>query len=825
MQQQLAQLTQDWLSAGQDVSFLVSGLRLEQFEKWAKTTSQPLTPSERAFLESSLAERDRQQSAEVERRQRESRLERRSRYFLRGLVAVVMVATLGAMGLTSAAVNQSSIAQAERARAEQQSRIAQARELVGYATSALNSDAELSALLAIQAVNQTYRVDGTVLPEAETMLHQAVQSLNPPLQIAVGSFFEAHIPIFAYTADGIRVVHPSEPITDSSLGLTGVSDAVNGRTLYTLTGQVVSVPSQDDRIVTLDVTPGAERFLYWDISSPESGVLIDSVPLFDTPIDTPSWIEGSADFRYFVAVDGSDTTRLWDITTGEELTSPENPIFPRGNGHPAFSQASDRLANRNPDGTLSIFNTSSWEEVLRLTPEGTTVDGFKFSPDGSRLITRNRNNTVSVWDAGSGEELFTITPGMQSTFVSLSRDGSHLAVGGTVGQVKIWNIEARREVYSLTVSRLNEIILNPNASRLATWHNRGQIQIWEMVPGRESHILVNEPVPDSGPVGLAYSPDGSHVVVASFSNTPTVWDVESGREVVSLQGHTGRVQTVAWSPDGRFIATGGEDTDVIVWDAATGETVLTLSGHSDSIYGMAFSPDSVRLASSGYDSAVRVWDVASGEQILVLEQPSQSKGVDWSSDGLRLAASSDLASDGNGHVRVWDASTGELQLEISVGPSRTGTLDFSPDGGQIAVGLQEAHRAQVFDAQTGEVVHTFVNHVSNVPGVAYSPDGMRIATSGINEDGTIRLWDAATGQPQLTLFADSGVARVAFSPDGGLLASQHHDGTTRIYILSIPELMALAESRLTRGWTPEECQRYLRTDVCPAVDEPNQAVE
>jgi WD40 repeat protein len=82
----------------------------------------------------------------------------------------------------------------------------------------------------------------------------------------------------------------------------------------------------------------------------------------------------------------------------------------------------------------------------------------------------------------------------------------------------------------------------------------------------------------------------------------------------------------------------------------------------------------------------------------------------------------------------------------------------------------------------------------------------------------IQLWDAATGQKQLTLYGPvEGFFRVIFSPDGTRLATSGPDGTTRIYVLPLDDLVALAKSRLTRSLTTEECQQYLHVDVCPEV--------
>ena len=93
----------EWLDAKRDPGFLLSGSKLAQFEEWAAASGLELTADERAYLDASVMEREWQAALEHERQEREARLKRRSRYILRALVVVLLLAMLGAFGLTGIA--------------------------------------------------------------------------------------------------------------------------------------------------------------------------------------------------------------------------------------------------------------------------------------------------------------------------------------------------------------------------------------------------------------------------------------------------------------------------------------------------------------------------------------------------------------------------------------------------------------------------------------------------------------------------------------------------------------------------------------------------
>ena len=573
----LATEAAEWEDAGRDPSFLLRGSRLERSDAWAAGSGFALNSAEREYLEASLREREAERAAEEAQRRRERFLERRSVRRLRALVAVLAAAALVATSLTVVAMDQ-------RKRAERESLIATARELAAAAVANLDVDVERSMLLALEAVETTYRVDGTVLPEAEEVLHRALQSHR--LVHTVPGYHGQ------FSADGSRLL-----VAGHAPGEADVYDASTGERISTAAAVGSGSQAGPGGELNLVFSPDGRTFATWGGVAPDirlfetaTGEEVRSLSVPEGSLYDP---EFSPDGR-FLATGGPSSG--W---TGDPACCPQTYLFDLRTGVLLNIQFAIGPIAFSPDGERHLIADSWYDDGL-----GAWVAGYVHDRQARSGIPLGHPQ-VPIYNLPGQEDDVPIYQGAVGT--NLTRGQTLLGHEGDVNDAA-WSPDSPRVVMS-------------SPEEVSVW-DISMPRVYEPYRFRDPTNLVQAEVTVSPPAGsfttVAYGPD-SRIATGMSDGSTVVWRL-SGRgaePVLSLVGHDAAVDMVDFSPDGTRLATSSGDGTVKVWDVTPtggGHEWLTLPGAG----GLAYSPDGARLAVGSEDGDVHVYDAANGRETLVL---------------------------------------------------------------------------------------------------------------------------------------------------------------------------------------------------------------
>ena len=296
---------------------------------------------------------------------------------------------------------------------------------------------------------------------------------------------------------------------------------------------------------------------------------------------------------------------------------------------------------------------------------------------------------------------------------------------------------------------------------------------------RDYHRLahrVTRPLPALKPViySAALASDGKWLATDLGSDRVCLWDLDERVKKYEFHGHgsVDRAPPLAFSPDGKLLVAGGADGLIRLWSVADGTELGTLDWQLTDdkprhISALAFSADGNSLAAGGsyYDREkaksdpdgrwrypiIWAWDIGKRTGKLITSA-ARLKGHHIDQSGVNCLAystSGKLLAVGltrEGSVLILDAATGNEKQRFQ-SDGWMGAVAFSPDDKALAFGNSTSH-VMVYDLEKGKLLHRLQGHLDHVGQLLFTPAGLLVSGS---YDGTVRIWDVATGQEQLML--------------------------------------------------------------------------
>jgi WD40 repeat protein/DNA-binding SARP family transcriptional activator/energy-coupling factor transporter ATP-binding protein EcfA2 len=281
------------------------------------------------------------------------------------------------------------------------------------------------------------------------------------------------------------------------------------------------------------------------------------------------------------------------------------------------------LAGRGELGTLAL-DPWGYLSLMEFSGDGGMLVANVAPPGGEPP-----RGAVVLWDASTWDPAAQFTSAHFGGMSEFSGDSRYLAVqNGAVGteidaatflDPRLGTTPTVTDIYDLRAGSLVStaagrtshtqlMVFSPDSSVLATADMDGSLRLWSVSDG----TLVDAVDTAQNIGGLDYTTDGNQIALGNEVGTITIYDADTLDEIRTFGGHEMGVFDVRFFDDDRKLLTSSFDTTLGVWDVGSGKRLLTLSGHRSVPWAISINDDETLAASSSQDGT-RLWDLATGE--------------------------------------------------------------------------------------------------------------------------------------------------------------------------------------------------------------------
>ena len=360
------------------------------------------------------------------------------------------------------------LAIAEWQRAEQESRIALARQLAAQAQSAIlskDSSQDTAVLLAIQSMRLNPSGEAAQILQNDIWIHPKSRTDR-----------DGYISTYAFSPDGRYIASGSEK------GVVRVWEISTGE-------EIVALPQADCSSLSLGFSANSEHLV--------SGCNYNYIGWRITGI-----------------------SRVWDVFTGQEIARMEHPSYVSA---VAISSDGRFAVSGTPDGVAHVWNVAAEKEIATLIHPGVhIIYALAFSHDGQYVASGTReDHGIHVWKVSTQEETARLVQDDDVRSVAFSPDGRYVVAGSGDRRpdLRVWEITTEKEISRMAHGySVDSVAFSPDGKYVISGNEDLTARVWDAMTGKEIARIANVNVRN-----VAFSPDRKYALAGDYYGNVHMW--------------------------------------------------------------------------------------------------------------------------------------------------------------------------------------------------------------------------------------------------------------------------------------------------------------
>ncbi|CAJ2673409.1 unnamed protein product [Trifolium pratense] len=264
---------------------------------------------------------------------------------------------------------------------------------------------------------------------------------------------------------------------------------------------------------------------------------------------------------------------------------------------------------RNPsEHATDASKAFSFNEVGSIRKSNGKVVCCHFSSDGKILASAGHDKKVVLWNM---ETLQTqSTPEEHTVIITDVRfrpNSTQLATSSFDTTVRLWDAadpSFSLQSYSGHTSHVASLDFHPKKNDIfCSCDDNNEIRLWNISQYSCTRVF------KGGSTQVRFQPRSGHLLAAASGNVVSVFDVETDRQMHSLQGHSAEVHCVCWDTNGDYLASVSQES-VKVWSLASGDCIHELNSSGNMFQSCVFHPSYSNLLVIGGYQSLELWNMA-----------------------------------------------------------------------------------------------------------------------------------------------------------------------------------------------------------------------